>query len=584
VKAADILEAAKPYRSVTRWRSVPAPGVAARFAVDTPYATGDYSVWIRAAASGEYAWSVRTRFGMLVNEQELKATGAPSLQEAIIAAATFVAEHAAKQLSYDREGMRVAQAFAELWGTVHETDLPEYERANDPSWELPSRPIVDAEEWYFENKLAAFRLSAPAKAQEEADPRATRLEVERSLGEMPSLNDPAQFFKAVPKFVAAVHLFQKNRKWYVDVPSSAKKEDLSGYAKKLYEALKPVRQLDASTQDLHGWGLLVGHGGGYAAFEPGEFVRAKASAPGESLEDQKYKFWYWVNTEVRAELEALGFDFKEIKKVAGSAGKYKIVLVVKVGSRHTRANVVPFSTFEEGRKKFTDEIARVKVAKAEQDAEDADRRTKAGAVPVLKEGDIVVLKGSCVALPSHDFISAEGDVLAEVYKVRRHAGGGHHYLVAWVDPATKDSSEVGTAPSDFGAVWRLATDEEKVLFGELRAHSAGLFMPTMSTGETDEEATTRLRRAELKSKSDGSQNQSIITAGYAAKSDGKTYYVYPSNASGPWGGIALVWRVTDKISDVLNRALNASAHQDTGWAFSVAPDLTFRKHAIVWQE
>lgn len=82
----------------------------------------------------------------------------------------------------------------------------------------------------------------------------------------------------------------------------------------------------------------------------------------------------------------------------------------------------------------------------------------------------------------------------------------------------------------------------------------------------DRKGTESLRKVKLRAGMVGDLNGAIISAGYYAKKNDMTYYVYRGNSYG-----VAVWRVTYKESDVLNPIGNTGSH-----IAIVEPDLTVK--------
>jgi hypothetical protein len=85
----------------------------------------------------------------------------------------------------------------------------------------------------------------------------------------------------------------------------------------------------------------------------------------------------------------------------------------------------------------------------------------------------------------------------------------------------------------------------------------------MGPAELDESATASLRRVTLRSKNHGDLESAAISAGFHAKKQKKTMYVYSGNSFG-----RAVWRVSFKSSDYLNPIDNTGSR-----ILSVTPDL-----------
>lgn len=93
----------------------------------------------------------------------------------------------------------------------------------------------------------------------------------------------------------------------------------------------------------------------------------------------------------------------------------------------------------------------------------------------------------------------------------------------------------------------------------------------MGPGRLDTRASEALKKATLKARSDGKTlNGAVLSAGFYAKKQNKTMYVYEGN-SNMWK----VFRVTDKESECLNRINNTGDR-----VLSVTPDLDVSWHDI----
>jgi hypothetical protein len=99
-------------------------------------------------------------------------------------------------------------------------------------------------------------------------------------------------------------------------------------------------------------------------------------------------------------------------------------------------------------------------------------------------------------------------------------------------------------------------------------------MSRLSLGEgvPDLKATASLQSVKrLPAKNDGTLSSAVISAGYYAKKMRCRVYVYQGNSF-----MHLVWRVSDRTTDYLNRINN------TGDAvFSVVPELVVFKHDVI---
>ena len=92
----------------------------------------------------------------------------------------------------------------------------------------------------------------------------------------------------------------------------------------------------------------------------------------------------------------------------------------------------------------------------------------------------------------------------------------------------------------------------------------------LGAGVVDAKATDALKRVTLKAKNHGDLNSAVISAGYYAKKQGKTMYVYLSNSY-----MHAVWRVSTNPSEYLN-TINNSGEK----LLSVTPDLVASWHSL----
>lgn len=104
---------------------------------------------------------------------------------------------------------------------------------------------------------------------------------------------------------------------------------------------------------------------------------------------------------------------------------------------------------------------------------------------------------------------------------------------------------------------------------EASQHVAGSL--TMGPGQQDNKNTEILQRAKkLPAKNRGDLESALYSAGYYAKQQNKTMYVYPGNSFGHQ-----LWRVSYKASEYLNPINNTGSI-----VFSVTPELVMSRHEI----
>lgn len=92
----------------------------------------------------------------------------------------------------------------------------------------------------------------------------------------------------------------------------------------------------------------------------------------------------------------------------------------------------------------------------------------------------------------------------------------------------------------------------------------------LGPGRVNQQNTKALQGAKLYAKSNGSFQDSLLSAGFYAKKQGKTMYVFQGNSF-----MHSVWRVSYKASDYLSPISNTGAV-----VFSVDPDLTVTQYDV----
>lgn len=92
----------------------------------------------------------------------------------------------------------------------------------------------------------------------------------------------------------------------------------------------------------------------------------------------------------------------------------------------------------------------------------------------------------------------------------------------------------------------------------------------IDNGKTMDKNTEILRGVKLKSRTNGSFNESLVSAGYYAQKHNKIMYIYQGSSY-----MHQVWNVTDKKSDALNRINNIG-----NVLYTVDPDLTIKSYQI----
>jgi len=84
-------------------------------------------------------------------------------------------------------------------------------------------------------------------------------------------------------------------------------------------------------------------------------------------------------------------------------------------------------------------------------------------------------------------------------------------------------------------------------------------------------ASEGLKRIKLTAKSQGDLQSATIAAAYAAKKNGKTYFVYSGNSFGH-----AVWRSAFNASDYLDPINNTGTY-----LYAITPELDVTRHEIV---